>query len=180
MRVGCSGYQNLYIVMEHFNNDAVRRQDRLLDARSAEKLLQQGEYGVLSMVESKANITSGYGVPLNYVWNGDDKIYFHCAPEGVKLRCVDTNANVSFCVVGGTKVIPDKFTTGYESVVVRGRIVRNLPEGERMTALELLLDKYSPCDKEVGMKYAKNSFHRTEILRLEITHISGKTKQIGI
>ena len=24
----------------------------------------------------------GYGMPLNYVWDGADALYIHCAPDG--------------------------------------------------------------------------------------------------
>jgi len=165
-------------MMNFFDNSKIRRQERLLDAQSAETLLKYGEYGVLSMVENRENNESGYGIPINYVWDGDKNIYFHCAPLGHKLECVDINPNVSLCVVGKTNVISHQFTTTYESIVVRGEITRNLTEIERMLALELILDKYSPNDKEVGMKYVQKSFHRTEILKLELNHISGKAKQI--
>ena len=47
-----------------------------------------------------------------------------------------------------------------------------------MKALELLLDKLSPEDKVVGMKYAEKSFHRTEIIRLDIDNWSGKCKRV--
>ena len=46
-------------------------------------------------------------------------------------------AEVSFCVVGRTQVHPSKFTTAYESVVVRCRAVRGLEPAERMQALRL-------------------------------------------
>ena len=51
--------------------------------------------------------------------------------------------------------------------------------GERMQALRLLLEKYSPDDCVTGMRYAEKSFHRTEILRLEVETVSGKAKRIG-
>lgn len=49
---------------------------------------------------------------------------------------------------------------------------------ERMYALELLIAKYSPNDMEIGRKYAGKSFHRTEIIRLEIVSMTGKCKEI--
>ena len=48
-----------------FNNEEVRRQDRLLDEKRAFEILQSGEYGVLSMQDE--NGTGAYGVPVNYV-----------------------------------------------------------------------------------------------------------------
>jgi Predicted flavin-nucleotide-binding protein len=161
-----------------YNNKNVRRQDRLLEEKDAAELLQTGEYGFLSLVETGENGPGGYGVPLNYVWDGKNAIYFHCAPEGHKLNCLILNPRVSFCIVGQTKVISDKYTTAYESIIIRGKINPDLPDEERMSALLMILDKYSPQDKEIGIKYAQKSFHRTTILRLDMEEISGKTKRI--
>lgn len=160
------------------NNEGVRRQDRLLDESGSIELLRTGEYGVLSMVESVDKGIGGYGIPLNYVWDGNHSIYFHCAPEGYKLDCLKENPKVSFSVIGHTKVISHKFTTAYESIVVRGIVFMELTEKECMKALLLILDKYSPNNKEIGMKYVEKSFHRTNIIRLDIIEVSGKTKRI--
>ena len=161
--------------MFRFDNADVRRQDRLLAEEAACELLRRGEYGVLSM---QAEAGGGYGLPLSYVWDGDARIYVHCAPEGRKLRCLDRCPEVSFCVVGRTEVCPAKFTTAYESVVLACRAVRGLDPEERMDALRLLLEKYAPEDCETGMRYAEKSFHRTEIIRLEILAGSGKAKVV--
>lgn len=121
--------------MIQFNNKTVRRQDRLLAEPEAIELLRSGEYGILSMIESISGQVSGYGIPLNYVWDGGNAIYFHCAPQGHKLECLQVNPNASFCVVGHTNVISHKFTTAYESIVVRGELHCNLSPEERMQAL---------------------------------------------
>lgn len=158
-----------------FDNAEVRRRDRLLDEEAARELLRRGEYGVLSMVAEQGE---AYGIPLSYVWDGDGCIYVHCATEGRKLRCVDRAPEVSFCVVGATRVAPSKFTTAYESVVVRARAVRGIPVEERWRALRLLLEKYAPDECETGLHYAERSFARTEILRLEILAVSAKCKRV--
>ncbi len=160
-----------------FDNTKVRRQDRLLDEPQARELLAVGEYGVLSMVRPGGE--GAYGVPVSYVWDGDGLIYLHCAPEGEKLRALDGCDEVSFCVVGHTHVVPDRFTTEYESIVLQCRARRGLPPEERMHALELLLAKYSPEDAAVGRKYAAGSFGRTEIVRLTIETMSGKCKRLN-
>ena len=164
---------------ELYKNDNVRRQDRLLDKSAAMELLRSGEYGILSMVEAVGKEFGSYGIPVNYVWDGNNSIYFHCAPEGYKLNCLKTNSLTSFCVVGHTKVISNKFTTAYESIIVRGTVCLELSPDERMKALMLIIDKYSPDDKEIGTKYADKSFHRTSVIRLDIKEISGKTKHIA-
>ena len=162
--------------MPVYNNETVRRKDRLLPESRACELLRCGEYGYLSMTDDRG---IPYGIPINYVWDGEETVYMHCAPTGHKLDCIASHPEVSFCVVGHTQVIPDKFTTGYESIVVKGTAVTGLPSEERMKALELLLQKYSPNHVEVGLNYAKASFGRTEIIRLRMTEFSGKCKQIG-
>lgn len=164
--------------MIKYDNTTVRRQERLLDEQTAFEILTDGEYGVLSMVECRGGQTAAYGIPINYVWDGGDYVYFHCAPSGHKLDCVDCNSLVSFTVVGHTKVISNKFTTAYQSIIIRGELTRGLAADERMEALAMLLDKYSPDDKEVGLKYTEKSFDRTEVLRLEIKSMSGKTKRV--
>ena len=161
-----------------FNNSNIRRQDRLLNEQEALDLLNTGEYGVLSMIETLKEASGGYGIPINFVWDGNCSIYFHCAPQGYKLNCLQANPDVSFCVIGQTNVIPHKFTTAYESIIVRGTASINLSEEERMHALMLLLDKYSPNDKAKGKMYTEKSLHRTSVIRLDIKEISGKTKRV--
>ena len=161
--------------MKHFNNDKVRRQDRLLNEERANYLLENGEFGVLSMItpEHKA-----YGIPLNYVWNRDESIYIHCAPNGRKLECIAYCSDVSFTIIGQTSIKPEKFTTNYESIVLTCKAYTNLPETERNQALKLFISKYSPHLQELGLSYAEKSFHRTEIIRLDIINVSGKSKNI--
>jgi nitroimidazol reductase NimA-like FMN-containing flavoprotein (pyridoxamine 5'-phosphate oxidase superfamily) len=158
---------------KNFDNSKVRRQDRLLDETTARHILENGEYGVLSMLTEESE---AYGIPINYVWDGKQSIYLHCAKEGRKIRNIAFSNNVSFCVVGKTDVVSNKFTTGYESIVLSCVAFIGLQPEERMKALELLLEKYSPEDKETGMKYAQKSFDQTEIIRLDISDWSGKTK----
>ncbi len=156
-------------------NDTVRRRDRLLDEQRACELLATSEYGVLSMTDEEGR---PYGIPVNFVWNGEDVVYIHCAPEGKKLRAIKRHPAVSFCIVGRVNLLPDRFTTEYESVVLTGNARANLAPEERMYALELLVDKLSPDFKELGRKYSEKSFHRVQIIRIDFTEYSGKRKKV--
>ena len=151
----------------------IRRKDRIMDNERAMQLLKTGEYGFLAMCGKNGY---GYGIPLNYVLEGKS-IYFHCAPEGLKLENIRHNNRVSFCVVGRTQVLSGQFSTSYESALAFGRIVCNLPEDERYKALDLLVDKYSPDFVDISKTYIGKSFHRTNILRLDVEHLSGKNKK---
>lgn len=88
-----------------FNNNQIRRQDRLLSEARAYEILKEGEYGVLSM--RTENGEGAYGIPLSYVWDRGNSIYIHCAPVGRKLNCIDACTNVSFCVVDAQKSFPE-------------------------------------------------------------------------
>ena len=157
--------------MEHYDNSEVRRQDRLLGGGPAAELLAEGEYGFLAIGGEE-----GYGVPLNFAWDEADSIYFHCAPEGEKLRRLEKASRVAFCVVGATEPQPSKFTTLYESVLVKGRVTQVTEDAARTEALALLTRKYCPDHIDTGAKYAAKSFPRTAVLRLAIEGISGKAK----
>ena len=146
-------------------NDHIRRQDRLMDEERAIELLRDGEYGVLSMVSEDM----GYGIPVNFVWDGKNSIYIHCAPEGRKLVAIEQNPKVS---------LPRNFTTEYESAIFFGEAHIHLSEEEKMHALHLLIDKLSPDFKELGDKYAHMSFHRVEIIRVDFSEFSGKRKKV--
>lgn len=156
-----------------YDTTAVRRQDRLLDASRAEELLRGGEYGVLSF----ATQDGGYGVPVNYAVVGE-KIYLHCATEGRKLRALSDDSRVSFCVVGERRVVPEEFTTEYESVIVTGRASIVEDDAERRTALRAIVEKYSPAHLEQGLQAIDRSFHRTNIIAIDVEHFSGKKKSM--
>lgn len=156
-----------------YRNDGVRRQDRLLDEGRAREILLGGEYGFLAM----ASPEGGYGIPVNYVVEGGT-VYIHCAPEGRKLRAMASDCRVSFCVVGATRPVPEKFTTAYESIVIEGRARVVVSDDERRRALELLVEKYSPDYAAVGAAYIEKSFHRTAVIAIDAERCSGKAKRV--
>ena len=118
-----------------------------------------------------------YGVPLNFVWDSETAIYIHCSTEGKKLRAISRNASVSFCIVGNVKPQPENLTTLYESIIIKGKASIGLPDEERRHALRLLVKKFAPDQIEHGERSIEKSFHRTEIIRIDIERISGKAKR---
>ncbi len=156
-----------------YDSSTVRRQDRLFSEERARELLQEGEYGVLSMVSEHG----GYGVPINYALV-NDKIYLHCAPEGKKLRAMEHDARVSFCVVGHSRVVADHFTTEFESVIAFGKahVVEN--DAERRIALRAIIEKYASEHLEEGLKAIERSLHRTAVIAIEVETFSGKSKRV--
>lgn len=156
-----------------FDNSEVRRRDRLMSEDEARGLLLGGEYGFLAL----ASAEGGYGVPVSYAVAGGT-VYIHCAPEGRKLRALENDARVTFCVVGPTRVIPEKFTTAYGSVMVRGRARVVTSDDERRRALQLIVAKYSPEYAGIGMTYIDKSFARTAVIAVDAESFSGKAKRL--
>lgn len=150
----------------------VRRKDREMDVELATQLLAEGNYGVLSTVGADGQ---AYGVPLNYVFK-NNCLYFHCALEGHKLENIKANNKVSFCVVGRAKVLPDQFSTQYESVVVFGT-ASEVQGSEKLDVLLSFVEKYSPEFIEEGKKTIAKFNDKTRAIKVAINHISGKTRK---
>ena len=149
----------------------VRRKDRVADQEQTRRVLEQGEYGVLSSVSPGGQ---PYGTPLSY-WLMDGDIYFHCALAGHMLDNIAANGRVSFCVVGKAQVLPDKFSTLYESVVAFGRASEMLGVQKR-SALEGLLAKYSPGYPAEGGQYIDKLIERARVFKIAVEAISGKAR----
>lgn len=150
----------------------LRRKDRGIAETEARALLQRGEYGVLSLCGADGE---PYGVPLSYCVL-DNAIYFHCALEGRKLAMLADNNQGSFCVVGTTEVVPEKFSTRYESVIVSGVITEVLGD-DKQRGLEGLADKYCPDYHEKGMQYIASDAARTRVFKISIDTICGKARR---
>lgn len=154
----------------------IRRQDRVLDDHRAIELLQTAEYGFLSMGESRNGYA--YGIPVNFAYDQEENmLYFHCAPEGHKIDNMTQNNKVSFCVVGKTHPIGEKFTTLYESVIVFGTADINPTDDDKRTAIRKLVQKYSPGHIDLGEKYMEKSFQRTQTFTIRIEKKTAKCKK---
>ena len=151
----------------------MRRIERKMSDEKTNSLLQNGEYGILSTV-SRDN--KPYGVPLSYVLV-DGAIYFHCAIVGTKLDNILHNSNVCFTIVGKTRVLADKFSTEYESVIVFGQATFVEIESEKINILQEIVKKYSPDFTEEGFKYVKQAHERTKIVKIKIDTFSGKNRE---
>jgi nitroimidazol reductase NimA-like FMN-containing flavoprotein (pyridoxamine 5'-phosphate oxidase superfamily) len=150
----------------------MRRNDRALSETQSIEILQKGEYGILSTVSADGQ---PYGVPVSFAFEGT-ALYFHCAVEGHKLENLTANPRVSFCVVGETKVLPDKFATRYESAIVFGS-ASELTGDEKHTGLTKLLEKYSADFMEKGEKYINSDIQKTRVFKIEIESVSGKARR---
>jgi len=150
----------------------MRRKDRYISDSEAEKIFSGAEYGFLATLSSDG---FPYAVPVNFS-NNDNTVYIHCAREGEKLDNIRKCQNVSFSVVGNTQILPESFGTLYESVIVRGR-AEEVSGKEKETALESLVEKYSPDYRESGKDYIKAMYEKTSVIAIRIDSMSGKARK---
>ena len=149
----------------------MRRSDRQLNLTETKRLLANGEYGVLSTVGDD-NIP--YGVPLSYAYD-EDRIYFHCAKDvGHKYENICHNSKVCFTVVGKTQILPEQFSTNYESAIVFGTVK---PATDKRKGLLLLVEKYSPAFKEKGHSYIEQDIDTVGVYEINIEHMTGKGRK---
>lgn len=154
-----------------YTPQSLRRNERALAEEDARELLTHGIYGILSL---RSPDGGAYGIPLHFVWDGEDKLYFHAAPEGRKLDCLQYVSKVSFCIVGESAVQARHFSTSYRSAILEGNanIVKS-PDIKKQ-ALHMLLAKYTPAETEPGQKYAERALNQTLIIQLTINTWCGK------
>ncbi len=150
----------------------LRRKDRAIPSQEAMAVLKKAEYGILSTVSSDGK---PYGVPLNFCLV-DNCIYFHCAVEGRKIDNIQMEKNVSFCAVGDTEILPDKFGTKYESVIVSGEIEEAF-DPDKQKALEGMLRKYSSDYFDKGLEYIETLKAQTRVFKIPITDLTGKARR---
>lgn len=142
----------------------MRRKDRELSIAEAKEILQNGKFGVLSVMGDDGY---PYGVPLHYVMI-DENLYFHSTVEGgYKIACLDRNPKISFTV------IETKDGVKCKSAIFFGNAI---PVSEmRETVLEKLVEKFVPQmaweQAKSGIPFAKNAVCA---YKLEIEHLTAK------
>lgn len=153
----------------------MRRKDREMPPEFAREVSDKCEYAALSMVD----VNGGpYCVPVTIVRCGDS-IYFHCAHEGLKIECLKHDNRVCLACVGDTKRALDKFTTEFESAIIRGNAFEVTDEEEKISALRALCERHTPTNMAAFDDAIQKSLSRTAIWRIDMTEITGKRKKYG-
>lgn len=150
----------------------LRRHDRKMPDTDTQELLERGEYGILSICSQDGQ---PYGVPLSYCLL-NNALYFHSAPEGRKVSLLAKHNHASFCVIGATQILPEKFSTRYESVIVSGQVTEVEGE-EKLQGLEGLVTKYSHEYHGQGLQYIASDAVKTRVFKLSIDTICGKARR---
>ncbi len=150
----------------------MRRKDREMDENFGLEVLRDCEYGVLSTVNKDG---TPYCIPVSPVVLGR-VIYFHCAPEGKKLDNIALNNKVCIAGVKNTKLLPQEYSTQYESGVATGVCTTVTDESEKIEALRLICEKYAKSNMEAFEATVARSLKRTTVCKIILQEITGKAK----
>ena len=150
----------------------MRRSKQILSREAAEKILREGEFGVLAL---SGDDGYSYAVPINYAVEGN-KIYFHSAKIGHKIDAINRNDKVSFCVVDKHEVVAEEFTTYFSSAIAFGRIriVDDNNDPDKLRGLELLADKYSSTASPTRREKELSRLSALVVPVMTIEHLTGK------
>lgn len=101
-------------------------------------------------------------------------IYLHSAAEGFKTDCLRRKGRVCVSCVRNTCRVEEKYTTKYESAMIRGTASEVTDDKEKIHALQLICARHAPSNMENFDKAVKESLNRTAIWKIDISEITGK------
>lgn len=172
----------------------MRRNDREMNREFGLMVIDKARYATLAMVTEEGK---SYAIPVSPARVGD-AVYIHSAREGTKLEHLRNNPEVTMVFVGDVHV-PDpitpgeyqeykaenkigmfastKFTTEYESAILRGRLSFVESEEETMKGLRAISEKFTPLNMDYFEEAARSGLHRVQVLRVDILDITAKRKK---
>ncbi len=176
----------------------MRRKDRQMNEEFGFSIIDASTYGTISMIDENQE---PYGIPLSIVRDGQ-VLYFHSALDGKKVKALQKNPSVSISFVGEVKVpenyekealdeivkdeskavllISSVFTTEYESVIVRGNTELVQGEEEKVKAMKLICEKYTPTKMDYFEMAIHAGLKRTNVYKVEIEEIESKRKKYDL
>jgi len=148
----------------------MRRKDREKNNIFALEVIHDCEYAALATVNPD---NTPYCIPVSPVLI-NNAIYFHCATEGQKLDNIRKNNNVCISCTRHTKLLPEKFTIGYESAVATGKCEIVFDETEKISALRGICEKYAKSNINNFDTHIAKYINNTCICKIIIEQITGK------
>ena len=145
----------------------MRRTDReRTDAAFFDEVLAGAEVIFLAL----QNGDFPYCLPVNFARDGQ-RLYIHCAHEGLKLDCVRSDPRVAFSCAVDIEIDREKASTYYKSVCGTGRAQVVEDMAEKQHALDCIGSRYAArCPRPTPEATAR----RVAILRIDILSMTGK------
>jgi len=152
----------------------MRRKDRELPREIALSIVDKCAYSVMATVNPDG---SPYCIPLSLAMKGE-WLYFHCAKEGHKIDNLRHNCRVCISCVGEVKPIREDFSTEFESAVISGTASEILDPDEKIYALRLISERYTPDNMQAFDEAIRKSIENTGVWKIHMDEISGKQKKL--
>jgi len=150
----------------------LRRKDRERPEDFALAVTDNCDWAVMATVNSDG---SPYCIPLSPAREGE-WLYFHSAVEGHKLDNLKADNRVCISCVGNAVAVPEAYSLAYESAVINGKAQEVTDREERIHALKLICQRYTP-ESTAGFDAAmEKNFNRTAVWKIHIDHICGKAR----
>jgi len=148
------------------------RPERMVPENEAKEILARGEWGVLSTATLDGE---PYGVPVNYYYAPEEQaIYIHCALRGRKLTNIAQNSRVSFAVVAEARIVPERYTTHYDSAIASGRAQVVTDAAEKRRVLFELCRVLTPDAIERRDAVIEKYLPAVAIIKITVERITGK------
>ena len=151
----------------------MRRKDRQMPEEFALKVIDKCSFAQVAMTDLQGK---PYCVPLSVAREGHT-IYFHSAAEGRKADILSTSPNVYVSCVGDVTPSHDKFTTEFESAGFCGTAAQVTDKSEKIKAISLICEKYTPANMDSFDSAIERSLDRTSVWRISIEDLTGKRKK---
>lgn len=151
----------------------MRRIDREMDRDFALMVVDKCEYATLAMIDTDG---TPYCLPIS-IARDEDIIYFHSAKDGRKIDALRNDPNVCMSCVGDTLRAKDKFTTEFESAILRGKASEVTEDEEKIHGLKLICERHTPTNMHEFDTAIEKSLFRTGVWKIEIADITGKRKK---
>jgi nitroimidazol reductase NimA-like FMN-containing flavoprotein (pyridoxamine 5'-phosphate oxidase superfamily) len=158
--------------MKEYAMRNMRRKDRQTSRDFALSIVDKCLFAVMATVNDDG---SPYCIPLSIARSGE-WIYFHCAREGHKTDNLRGRNRVCLSCVGDTHIPEGKFTIEYESAIVFGTAQEVSLDEEKIHALRLICQRYTPANMAAFDEAIERSLAVTAIWKIHIDEISGKQK----
>ena len=176
----------------------MRRKDRAMSREFGLNVIDNSSFGVVSMVDSEGK---PYSLPLSIV-RDEDMLYFHSAKGGTKVDILKNGQYINAVFVGevhvpdnfsaeeldemakdedkGIQFISKVFTTQFESAIVTGEV--NLVENreEKIKALKLICEKYTPSKMDYFSIAIDAGLDKTNIYSIIIEDLTSKRKKYDV
>ena len=151
----------------------MRRKDREQSKDFALEVADKCAYSALATVNPDG---SPYCIPLSMAREGEC-LYFHCAKEGRKIDNLRNSSRVCVSCVGEVKPLTSDFSTLYESAVIFGAASEVTDREEKIRALRLICERYTPSHMAAFDKAIEQSLDITGVWKIHIDGISGKARK---